>query len=81
MDAADVNRAQLAEVLGTLAHELRSPVSALRHQAQLLAADDLPADMRRRSTSLIEQNASALEELVERLDAVRRALSGEPDLR
>lgn len=74
VDASDPERAQLAETLLSLAHDLRSPLGALRHQAELLAADDLAADLRQRSTAVIERNATAIEEAVERLEAVGREL-------
>jgi signal transduction histidine kinase len=52
-----------------IAHDLRAPVGALRHQVELLADPDLPDDLRARCLAAIERNADDLAATVDQLGA------------
>jgi signal transduction histidine kinase len=70
---AEKERAQRLEDLARLkadftaivAHELVNPIAAIKAMAQVVAVDDLPAEMRRRTAEEIEGEARLLEMLVE----------------
>lgn len=66
--------ARFAEDLGelrsvrALAHDLRAPIGALAHQAQLLADPTLPEDLRAQSAAALQDNAAALGAMLDDLD-------------
>lgn len=69
--------ASRSSFLVSLAHDMRAPIGALMHQTQMLASDSLSAELRRRSLSVLEENASDLEHLLDTLVDIERLMLGE----
>jgi signal transduction histidine kinase len=64
------------ELLVLLAHDLRAPIGALLHQAELLTMPELPSDVRQRSLDAIVDNAHELEHLLSALVEIERLALG-----
>jgi len=73
--ADELNRLK-DEFLATLSHELRTPVSAIRGWAHLLAGGQLDEDATRRAVQAIERNAQAQSQLVDDILDVARGMAG-----
>jgi signal transduction histidine kinase len=65
-----------ADFTSIVAHELANPVASIKVMAEIVALDDVPADLRRRTGAEIAQEAHMLEILVE---DIREAASVERD--
>jgi PAS domain S-box-containing protein len=74
-DAEAANRAK-DEFLGTLSHELRSPLSAIRTWAHLLRRGTLDEAKVARAVATIEESAKAQAQLIEDLLDVSRIVAG-----
>ncbi len=74
-DAEAANRAK-DEFLGTLSHELRSPLSAIRTWAHLLRRGRLDETKTARALATIEESAKAQAQLIEDLLDVSRIIAG-----
>ena len=57
-------------------HELKTPVTAIRGFAELLATRDMPEDQRRKQLGIVRQNAERLAALIEDLLELSRIESG-----
>jgi PAS domain S-box-containing protein len=82
--AADDLRAEArvnTQFLRSLSHDLRAPIGALIHQSELLTAEDLAPEIRRRSQAAMEDNARLLRQILEALVDIERYALGELDLR
>ena len=64
------------EFLATLAHELRSPITAIRGWIQLLKLGDLEADEATEALSMIEASTKVQAHIIEDLMDVSRILAG-----
>src|SRR5204863_4868919 len=69
--ADELNRLK-DEFLATLSHELRTPVSAIRGWAHLLAGGHLDENATRRAVQAIDRNAQAQSQLVDDILDVAR---------
>ena len=67
--------------LVALAHDVRAPLAALMHQIQLLTSDGLSEDLRQRSLSALEANATEVSWLLQTLDDIERVVQGEIEVR
>jgi signal transduction histidine kinase len=54
-----------ADFTSIVAHELATPIAAIKAMSQMMAIDDLPVEMRRRTAEEIEEEARLLEMLVQ----------------
>ena len=72
---AEANRAK-DEFLATLAHELRSPMTAIRGWIQLLRAGDLPPAEAADALAMIESSSKVQARIVEDLMDMSRILAG-----
>jgi two-component system sensor histidine kinase PilS (NtrC family) len=57
--------AALGRLSASIAHEIRNPVGAMSHAAQLLAEDPRLGDQERRLTSIITNNASRVSNIID----------------
>lgn len=67
--------------LVALAHDVRAPLAALMHQIQLLTSDGLTDELRQRSLSALEANASEVGWLLQTLDDIERVVQNEIEVR
>lgn len=82
-DAASDLRAEAqarTAFLIALSHDLRAPVGALVHQAQLLDSGSLPEELRHRSASILQTNAAMLSRMMDDLIDIERFAHGELQL-
>jgi two-component system, NtrC family, sensor histidine kinase PilS len=63
--AQQAKLAALGRLSASIAHEIRNPVGALSHAAQLLAESDHEEKVRERLTTIIENNATRVSNIVE----------------
>jgi two-component system, NtrC family, sensor histidine kinase PilS len=63
--AQQAKLAALGRLSASIAHEIRNPVGALSHAAQLLAEGEHEEKVRERLTTIIENNASRVSNIVE----------------
>ena len=73
-DAEDASRAK-DDFLATVSHELRTPLTAVLGWAQMLRADDVPADRLNHGLAVIERSARAQSRLIDDLLDVSRIVS------
>jgi len=77
-EAQKMKLASLGMLTANLAHEIRNPLSAIRHAAGLLREDAVP-DSSARLTRIIEDNAQRLNALVEDVLAMSRRDRATPE--
>lgn len=63
-----------------LSHDLRAPIGALVHQAQLLGSDSLTDEIRQRSVETLRENAGLLARMMDDLVDIERFAHGELQL-
>jgi signal transduction histidine kinase len=68
------------EFLAMLAHELRNPLSPIRHAVTLLKSEDLPEDVSGQALDIMDRQVDQLVRLVNDLLDVSRILRGKIDL-
>lgn len=78
-ELASANRRK-DEFLAVLSHELRSPLSSVRHAVYLLGSEMSDAPARRRAHALIERQARRMTRLVEDILEVSRITTGRMQL-
>jgi two-component system sensor histidine kinase PilS (NtrC family) len=71
--------AALGRLSASIAHEIRNPVGALSHAAQLLEESENLSDGERRLTTIIESNAQRVSDIVENVLQLSRRESVNPE--
>lgn len=82
--AADGLRAEAklnTQFMRSLSHDLRGPIGALIHQAELLTSQNLSPEIRDRSSAALENNARKLRQILEALVDIERYAARDIDLR
>jgi two-component system phosphate regulon sensor histidine kinase PhoR len=74
LDATDQRHgeARAREYVGLLSHELRTPLTAIVAHAQIARSEELPADTRAASLTLLEQEAHRMTRLIRDLGTLSR---------
>ena len=73
--------AQKSELLATLAHEMRSPLSAIRSAIQILAMEKAPAEVQRRAAATVARQTEYMNRLTEDLMDAARIQQGKIELK
>ena len=76
--AQEITLASLGQLSASIAHEIRNPLSAIKHSAQLLAESDELADADRRLSSIIQRHCNRLDDIVENVLNLARRKPPEP---
>ena len=71
--------ASLGRLSASIAHEIRNPVGAMSHAAQLLAESDGVADADRRLTDIIQSNSERVSHIIDNVLQLSRRESGQPE--
>ena len=71
--------ASLGRLSASIAHEIRNPVGAMSHAAQLLAEADGLADDDRRLTDIIQTHSSRVSHIIDNVLQLSRRESGAPE--
>jgi len=78
LETADARK---SELLATLAHEMRSPLSAIRSALQAIALDKEPSELQRRAAAIIARQAEYMNRLTEDLMDAARIQQGKIELK
>ena len=65
------------DFLVSLTHDLRGPIAALVHQAELLTTVEVPEPVRQRSRAALQENAGLLAQMLDALVEIERFALGE----
>ena len=71
--------ASLGRLSASIAHEIRNPVGAMSHAAQLLAESDGVVDADRRLTDIIQSNSERVSHIIDNVLQLSRRESGQPE--
>ncbi len=71
--------ASLGRLSASIAHEIRNPVGAMSHAAQLLAESDGLADDDKRLTDIIQSNSERVSHIIENVLQLSRRESSQPE--
>jgi two-component system sensor histidine kinase PilS (NtrC family) len=72
--------ASLGRLSASIAHEIRNPVGAMSHAAQLLGETDGLSDDDKRLTDIIQTHSSRVSHIIDNVLQLSRRESGKPDL-
>ena len=72
--------ASLGRLSASIAHEIRNPVGAMSHAAQLLGENDGLSDDDKRLTDIIQTHSSRVSHIIDNVLQLSRRESGKPDL-
>ena len=72
--------ASLGRLSASIAHEIRNPVGAMSHAAQLLGEADGLSDDDKRLTDIIQTHSSRVSHIIDNVLQLSRRESGKPDL-
>jgi two-component system sensor histidine kinase PilS (NtrC family) len=72
--------ASLGRLSASIAHEIRNPVGAMSHAAQLLGETDGLSEDDRRLTDIIQTHSSRVSHIIDNVLQLSRRESGKPDL-
>jgi len=78
--AQQMKLASLGRLVASIAHEIRNPLGAISHAAQLLAESDVLAGSDRRMAEIIQGNSGRLNEVVENVLALSRRSPPSPEV-
>ena len=71
--------ASLGRLSASIAHEIRNPVGAMSHAAQLLAESDAVDESDKRLTDIIQSNSERVSHIIDNVLQLSRRDSGEPE--
>ena len=71
--------ASLGRLSASIAHEIRNPVGAMSHAAQLLAESDAMADADKRLTDIIRTHSSRVSHIIDNVLQLSRRESSQPE--
>jgi two-component system sensor histidine kinase PilS (NtrC family) len=78
--ALELSNSSLAKLSGSIAHEIRNPLAAANHAAQLLAESKALDDADRRLVSIITKQSRRMNDIVENILQLSRREKSRPDL-
>jgi two-component system sensor histidine kinase PilS (NtrC family) len=76
--AQQMKLASLGQLTASIAHEIRNPLGAISHAAQLLQESDTLGGTDRRMTDIVEQNARRVNEVIENVLRLSRREPARP---
>lgn len=77
-EAQQMKLASLGRMSASIAHEIRNPLGALSHAAQLLSESDRLSTSERRLTEIIEENAQRVNTIIENVLQISRRQAQSP---
>lgn len=77
--AQEITLASLGQLSASIAHEIRNPLSAIKHSAQLLCESDVLSDPDRRLSSIIFRHCNRLDDIVENVLSLARRSPPAPE--
>jgi two-component system sensor histidine kinase PilS (NtrC family) len=78
--ALELSNSSLAKLSGSIAHEIRNPLAAANHAAQLLAESESLDDADQRLISIITKQSRRMNDIVENILQLARREKSRPDL-
>jgi len=78
--ALELSTSSLAKLSGSIAHEIRNPLAAISHAAQLLKESDELASPDQRLVEIINKQARRMNDIVENILQLSRREKSRPDL-